>query len=92
MGQGWPSFFLVLAMKPILSIGQQAIKFNGNTYLFSPSFKNIANIGEPDHLITIFNLMTSQDADPVATCGYSNDIMTACCVGELPDGFLERVR
>lgn len=79
---------LVLAMKPILSIGQQAIKFNGNTYLFSPSFKNIANIGEPSDIITIFNLMTSQDADPVATCGYSNDIMMACCVGDLPDGLL----
>lgn len=79
---------LVLAMKPILSIGQQAIKFNGNTYLFSPSFKNIANIAEPDRLIDIFNILTEQDGDPVAVCGYSADVMSACCTGELPDGFL----
>lgn len=75
-------------MKPIFPIGQQAIKVGNKRYLFTPSFRNIANVSEPKDLISIFHLMTDKDADIVAVCGHSNDVMSACAVDDLPDDLL----
>lgn len=76
------------AKKPNFAIGQLCIKHGANRYLFTPTFKNISNIAEPKDLVSIFNIMNDKDTDIVAACGFSNDILTACCDDELPDGLL----
>ena len=75
-------------MGPILSIGQQAIIYAGESYTFTPSFRNIAAIGEPDQIVDYYNYLTSDNADTVALCSMACDVMIACSDRKLPKGLL----
>lgn len=75
-------------MGPILSIGQQAIIYAGVSYTFTPSFRNIASVGEPEQIVDYYNYLTSDNADIVALCSMAYDVMSACADQKLPNGLL----
>ena len=75
-------------MGPILSIGQQAIIYAGESYTFTPSFRHIAAIGEPEQIVDYYNYLTSDNADIVALCSMAYDVMSACADQKLPKGLL----
>ncbi|MGL5565471.1 MAG: DUF6246 family protein [Plesiomonas sp.] len=75
-------------MGPILSIGQQAIIYAGESYTFTPSFRHIAAVGEPEQIVDYYNYLTSDNADTVALCSMAHDVMTACSDRKLPKGLL----
>lgn len=75
-------------MGPILSIGQQAIIYAGKSYTFTPSFRHIAAVGEPEQIVDYYNYLTSDNADIVALCSMAYDVMSACADQKLPKGLL----
>lgn len=75
-------------MKPLLSIGQQAIRFNGKSYTFTPTFRNIASIGDPEEIVLNYETLIDPNCDIVAACNISHDVMSCCAESELPDGLL----
>ena len=75
-------------MGPILSIGQQAIIYAGESYTFTPSFRHIAAVGEPEQIVDYYNYLTSDNADMVALCSMAYDVMAACSDRKLPKGLL----
>jgi len=75
-------------MGPILSIGQQAIIYAGESYTFTPSFRRIAAVGEPEQIVDYYNYLTSDNADTVALCSMAYDVMSACADQKLPKGLL----
>lgn len=75
-------------MKPLLSIGQQAITYSGESYTFTPSFRHIAAVGEPEQIVDYYNYLTSDNADTVALCSMAYDVMSACADKKLPKGLL----
>jgi hypothetical protein len=75
-------------MGPILSIGQQAIIYSGESYTFTPSFRHIAAVGEPEQIVDYYNYLTSDNADTVALCSMAYDVMSSCSDRELPKGLL----
>lgn len=75
-------------MGPIFSIGQQAIIYAGESYTFTPSFRHVAAIGEPEQIVDYYNYLTSDNADTVALCSMAYDVMSACSDRKLPKGLL----
>lgn len=75
-------------MGPILSIGQQAIIYAGEPYTFTPSFRHIASVGEPEQIVDYYNYLTSDNADIVALCSMAYDVMSACADRKFPKGLL----
>lgn len=75
-------------MGAILSIGQQAIIYSGESYTFTPSFQHIASVGEPEQIVDYYNYLTSDNADTVALCSMAYDVMSACADQKLPKGLL----
>jgi hypothetical protein len=75
-------------MGPNLLIAQQGIIYAGESYIFTPSFRNIASVGEPEQIVDYYNYITSENADTVALCSMAYDVMTACADRKLPKGLL----
>lgn len=75
-------------MKPLLSIGQQAIRFNGKSYTFTPTFRNIASIGDPEEIVLNYETLIDPKCDIVAACNISHEVMSCCAGSELPDDLL----
>lgn len=75
-------------MGPNLLIAQQGIIYAGESYIFTPSFRNIASVGEPEQIVDYYNYLTSENAETVALCSMAYDVMTACADRKLPKGLL----
>lgn len=80
--------FYWCGMKPLLSIGQQAIRFNGKSYTFTPTFRNIASIGDPEEIVLNYETLIDPHCDIVAACNISHEVMSCCAESELPHDLL----
>lgn len=74
-----------------LSIGQCSIFFGDNEIVFTPSFKNISNIGEPEDILTHYRDITNKDTSIFNAVAISYLVLSELADKPIPNGMLPEV-
>lgn len=71
----------------LLNYGHAKISYQGESYVLSPCFSNIAKLGKPTEIIDLFKRFIMLDAS-VSKWHIALNILEACCDKELPSSLV----